>query len=102
VPARFEEVIREVIEDDRVWIVAKEGQPEVVIMSFDEYDCLRFNDSDGWGERLSQLHESIRASLGGRQLPPSEDVIREMREERDQQLICNIGLLPRDDTNSEG
>jgi PHD/YefM family antitoxin component YafN of YafNO toxin-antitoxin module len=101
-PSRFEEVIRKVINDYRVWIVANEGQPEIVVMPFDEYDRLRLLDRERWDERLNPVHQSIRASLADRKLPPLEEVIREMREERDQQLMRNIGLLPHDDTNSEG
>lgn len=39
---------------------------------------------------VSQVRAMIRKDLAGRKMPPSEEIIREMREERDRQLIDNF------------
>ncbi len=43
--------------------------------------------SDDWLKKVREVREQIRQELGGRILPPPEDIIREMRDERDAQLL---------------
>ena len=56
----------------------------------DEYDRLltRQQEQDDWRQLVRQAREQIQAELGGRELPPPEDVIRQMREERDARLLA--------------
>ena len=55
----------------------------------DEYDRLltRQQEQDDWRQLVRQAREQIQAELGERELPPPEDVIRQMREERDARLL---------------
>jgi hypothetical protein len=56
----------------------------------DEYDRLlaRQQEQDDWRQLVRQSREQIQAELGERELPPPEDVIRQMREERDARLLA--------------
>ena len=40
-----------------------------------------------WEHLLTQTHDLIRREGSKRPLPPVEDIIREMREERDQKFL---------------
>jgi prevent-host-death family protein len=81
--------MREVVENRQPVIVERGGKPQVVVLSIDEYETLlaRQAQREDWRSLLAQAHERIRADLGGRQLPPPEEIIREMREERDAQIM---------------
>lgn len=55
-------------------------------------------------EQITKLGEEINAYRGGRPFdPPVEEVIRQMREERDQQIlsVCFPDLFP-DESTGEG
>ena len=41
-----------------------------------------------WRALVSKAREHIRAELGDRQPPPSEEILRQTREERDAQLLA--------------
>jgi hypothetical protein len=43
-------------------------------------------DENEWRGRVQQARERIRAEIAGRELPPPEDVLRDVRAERNQQL----------------
>lgn len=86
----FGELMRHVVEHDQPIIVERGGKPEVVVISFTEYERLRTNRAEDWLERVDKVREQIRHELGGRMLPPPEEIIREMREERDAQLLDNL------------
>ncbi len=45
-------------------------------------------EQEDWKELVRQAREQIRAELGERQLPPPEEMIRQLREERDAQLLA--------------
>lgn len=83
----FGELMRRVVEHDEPVIVERGGKPEVVVISIAEYTRLRTQRYGNWLERADRLREQIHAKLGDRLLPPSEEVIRQMREERDAQLM---------------
>jgi hypothetical protein len=70
--------------------VERGGKPHVVVLSVDEYDRLLTGqqEQDDWRQLVRQAREQIQAELGGRELPPPEDVIRQMREERDARLLA--------------
>jgi prevent-host-death family protein len=73
-------------------IVERDGKPEVVVISKQEYDQLVENaPKQDWRKMLAETHALIRAELGGREIQPSpEEVIRQGREERDEQLLDNL------------
>ena len=85
----FGEVMREVVENQQPVIVERGGKPQIVLLSIDEYENLLAGQAqrEDWRSLLAQAHERIRADLGGRPLPPPEEIIREMREERDAQIM---------------
>jgi predicted nucleotidyltransferase len=47
-------------------------------------------DQPTWRELARQSREKVRADLAGQRLPPVEDVIREAREIRDEQLLSRL------------
>jgi len=88
---RFGELMRRVVEEQETVIVERAGKQQVVVLSVTEYEQLRTaRRKEDWKQVLQQameLGERIRARRGGRPLPPAEEVIREMREERSEQLV---------------
>src|SRR5262249_9689858 len=67
-----------------------------VVLSLASYERLLAGDTleqEDWWTALERVRNLIQAELGDRELPPVEDVIREMREERDAQLDAAIGDL---------
>jgi len=84
---RFGELMRRVVEEQEPVVVERGGKPHVVVISIAEYERLRADQQrKNWKELAQQAREQIRAELGERRLTPPEEVIRQMREERDAQL----------------
>jgi prevent-host-death family protein len=87
---RFGKLLRRVVEDGETVIVERDGKALAVVLSLAEYRRLRAECSEPrWRRALdkaARVAAQIRVRRGGRPLPPVEDVIREMREERDAQL----------------
>ena len=68
-------------------IVERGGKAEVVVLSKKAYDQLvAAKERNDLKKRLDDLHTKIRAELAGRKLPDPAEVIRQGREERDEQL----------------
>ncbi len=86
----FGELMRRVVEHQEPIIVERGGKPEVVVLSIAEYKRLRAHTSNDWLKKAREVRKQIRQELGGRTLPPPEEIIREMREERDTQLLDNL------------
>lgn len=69
-------------------IVERGGKAEVVVLSKKAYDQLVAKKKDkDWRILLEEAHESIRIALNGRELPDPAEMIRQGREERDEQLL---------------
>jgi prevent-host-death family protein len=85
---KFGQLMRRVVESDEAVIVERDGKPQVVILSIDHYEHLKGGNGpwELWEAKLSNFHERLRADLGGRQPSSSVDVVRQMREERDERL----------------
>ena len=66
------------------------GKPHVVVISMEEYKRLPATqeEREGWRGLVRQAQEQVRADLGGQDLTPPEDVLREIREEQDEQLVA--------------
>lgn len=68
-------------------IVEKDGKAEVVVLSKKAYDQLvAAKEKTDMKKRLEDLHAQIRTELAGRTLPDPADIIRQGRQERDDQL----------------
>ena len=85
---KFGELMRRVYENDETVIVERDGEPRIAIVSIDSYKQMKGEESpwERWQADLKHLHERLRAELQGRPLPSSVEIIRQMREERDEQL----------------
>jgi len=79
-----------VAERDLTLIVEKGGKPEAVLLSVAAYERLRAIEAAGAGadalERARASRERIRARRGGQPVPPPEEVVARLREERDDEL----------------
>lgn len=86
----FGELMRDVVEKQQAVVVERSGEPHVVVISIDKYERLRaaHEEQEDWRELVSRAREQVRADLHGRELTPPEDVLRQMREERDEQLAA--------------
>ena len=83
------EWMRRAVEQGETIIVQRSGQPYVVLLSFDAYQRLRRPraDEDAPLSQLRALRQRVARHLQGRPItPPPEEVIRQMREERDAEL----------------
>jgi prevent-host-death family protein len=85
----FGEVLRRVTERQQRIIVERAGEPLAVILSLAEYRHLTESaGAEDWQQLLRRTHEQLRSDLGERTLPPVEQIIREMREERDEHIVA--------------
>lgn len=79
-----------VVKECETVVVGRRGKPWVVVLSVEAYQRLRGERSEEtWQETLDhilRLGARIRSRRGGAPLTPPEEVIREMREERDVRL----------------
>ena len=85
----FGKLMHHVVEKQEPIIVEHSGKPHVVVISIDRYDHLLKvqKGSENWREMVHQAREEVQISLGDRELPPPEEVLRKVREERDAQLM---------------
>ena len=88
---RFGELMRWAVESQQPIIVERGGKPHVVVLSVTQYERLKMaRQGEGWREALAQaarVRARIATRRDGQPLPPSEEIIRQMREERDEQLL---------------
>jgi prevent-host-death family protein len=84
----FGELMRRVVEEQEPVIVEHSGKPHVVIISVEAYERLQAEAEarEDWRELVPQARAQVRSDLSGRALTPPEDVLRELREARDDQL----------------
>lgn len=85
----FGELMERVAVQEETVVVERGGKPRVVLLSVREYDrlvAMERREGD-WLSLADQARRHIREELGDRQLPPPEELIHQMREERDDQLI---------------
>ena len=72
-------------------IVERDGKPEVVVISKQEYDQLVENaPKRDWRKMVEELHAKLRVELSGRTLPDPADMLRQAREERDEELLNSL------------
>jgi prevent-host-death family protein len=83
----FGELLRRVSEGRESVLVERGGRPQVVVLSVNAYERLAGVAEDNeWRGRVQQARERIRAEIAGRELPAPEDVLRDVRTERNEQL----------------
>ncbi len=91
---RLGELIRDVTEGQETVLIEKDGESQAVVISMHEYTRLREKtretESQDWQRRIDRLQERVSQDLGGGSLTPAEEVIRRMREERDEQILSNL------------
>jgi len=91
---RLDELIRDVRDGQETVMIEKDGQTQAVVISLDEYIRLRSKSQDpgeqDWKRRIDWVRERVAQELKGRSLPPAEEVIRRMREERDEQILDHL------------
>lgn len=81
---RFGEIMREAQKSPIT--VVRDGKAEVVIISKIAYDRLVSNvQTRGWRELVAASRERITIDLANRQLPLPDDLLFELREDRDEQ-----------------
>lgn len=85
----FGELIQKVASEQSPIIVERGGKAQVVIISVNQYEQLKRlrEQQKDWRELVKQARAQIAAELGDRKLVPVEEIIEEMREERDAQLL---------------
>ena|ERR1035437_5636685 len=72
-------------------IVERDGKADVVVISKQEYDRLVENvQRPDWWSMVEELHAKLRVELAGRTLPDPAEIIRQGREERDEQLFNSL------------
>jgi len=91
---RLDELIQDVRDGHETVMIEKDGELQAVVISLGEYTRLRAKtqipgDQD-WKRRVDQVRERVAQELKGRVLPPAEEVIRRMREERDEQILGSL------------
>lgn len=85
----FGDVLRRLAERQARIVVERSGEPTAVILSVAEYQRLtQAAGEEGWRQLLRQTHQQLRTDLGERTLPPPEQIIRRLREERDEQILA--------------
>lgn len=81
---RFGEIMREAQKSPIT--VIRDGNPEVVIISKKAYDRLVSGiQTRGWRELVADTRERISIDLANRTMPLPEDLLFELREDRDEQ-----------------
>lgn len=90
--ARFAELMRQVVEEQTAVVVERDGKAQIAILPAEEYERLRAGEPEqgDWWELARQSRERIHRERIGRPLPNIEDLIHDMREERDAQLLANL------------
>lgn len=85
----FGELMRRVVANQEPILVERGGEGHVVILSVAQYERLKAAQEGGgdWLEVVDAVRERVAADLGDRSLPPVEEIIAEMRAERDGELL---------------
>lgn len=90
----FGELMRHVTEKQEPVIVERAGKPQVVVISVEEYEKLKAQDAkSGWREtfyKITELSQKIKERRGGEPLPPPDEIIRQMREDRSEQIQSSL------------
>ncbi len=86
---RFEELMREGAERHETITVEQYGQPRIVVLPVEDYRRFKAAQLPPWEETRKEIQEiraRIHARRRGEPVPPPEDILRELQEERDADL----------------
>jgi prevent-host-death family protein len=92
----FGELMRQVMETGKAVTVERGGKPAVVVVPVAEYEHLlelEHRRREDWWKRLDAIHARIRAEIGDRPVPDTDELIREMREERSREIDEASGVV---------
>jgi prevent-host-death family protein len=85
----FGELMRQAVETNEAIVVERGGKSHVVVLSVEEYErLLKGQEQAAWKELANASRTQIQADLGGRTLPPPEEILEEAREGRDEELLA--------------
>jgi prevent-host-death family protein len=86
----FGELMRRAVESHEPIIIERGGKPHIIVLSVHEYERLlkAQQPRTDWKDLVDQAREQIRTELGDRELPPPEDILRQLREDRDVKLLA--------------
>lgn len=85
---RFGELMRKVVENHETIVIERGGKSHVVVISVEEYERLtKRQQQGGWKALVHGARAQIQADLGGRTLPQPEEILDQVREDRDEQLM---------------
>jgi prevent-host-death family protein len=84
----FGELMRQAVENHEIIVVERGGKSHIVVMSVKEYERLLQQQQRGdWKELVNRARAQIQAELGDRTLPRPEEILKQVREDRDEQLL---------------
>jgi prevent-host-death family protein len=92
----FGALMRQVTEKEQAVVIERDGTPQVVVLSVAAYERLRTAAAQqAWQnvlQRAAEVAARIAARRGNQPLPPADEMLREAREARDEQLNGELGV----------
>jgi prevent-host-death family protein len=87
----FGELLRRVAEDGETVIVERAGSAAAVVLPIETYERWKAGEPPvGWREALDmarKVRKSMAGRVSGRGFPSPDEVLRQAREERDDELV---------------